>query len=71
MILSREVFFAGIACFLITGLVTGSKTGQEMDNRIYAGLLGKYAKNDLGDYKGFKNEEVRLDQYLKINNWMK
>ena len=71
MILSREVLFAGVACFLITCLVTGSRAAQEMDNRIYAGLLGKHVKNGLVDYQGFKNEEVRLDQYLKINNWMK
>lgn len=66
MILSREVLFAGVACFLITGLVTGSKAAQEMDNRIYAGLLGKYVKNGLVNYHGFKNEEAKLDQYLKV-----
>lgn len=66
MILSREVLFAGVACFLIMGLVTGSKAAQEMDNRIYAELLGKYVKNGLVDYRGFKNEETKLDQYLKV-----
>ena len=66
MILSREVLFAGVACFLIMGLVTGSKAAQEIDNRIYAGLLGKYVKNGLVDYQGFKNEEAKLDQYLKV-----
>lgn len=66
MILSREVLFAGVACFFITSLVTGSKAAQEMDNRIYAGLLGKYVKNGLVDYQGFKNKEAKLDQYLKV-----
>ncbi|MCJ7686762.1 MAG: DUF547 domain-containing protein [Desulfobacteraceae bacterium] len=66
MILTREVLFAGVACFLITGLVTGSRAAQEVDNRIYAELLGKYVKNGLVNYQGFKNEEAKLDQYLKV-----
>jgi len=66
IILTREVLFAGVACFLIMGLVTGSEAAQEIDNRIYAGLLGKYVKNGLVDYQGFKNEDAKLDQYLKV-----
>ena len=66
MIISREILFAGVACFLIMGLVTGSEAAQAVDNRIYAGLLGKYVKNGLVDYQGFKDEETKLDQYLKV-----
>lgn len=48
------LFVAVLSCFSVTGLVTGSRAAQEMDNRIYAGLLGKYVKNGLVDYQGCK-----------------
>jgi len=60
------LFVTVLLCFFITGLVTGSRAARKMDNRIYAGLLGKYVRNGLVDYQGFKNEEAKLDQYLKI-----
>ena len=60
------LFVTALSCFSITGLITGSRAAQEMDNRIYAGLLGKYVKNGLVDYQGFKNEEAKLDQCLKV-----
>ena len=63
----RHLFFVIVlSCFSIMGLVTGSRAAQEMDNLIYAELLGKYVKNGLVDYQGFKNEEAKLDQYLKV-----
>ncbi len=37
-----------------------------VDNTIYAGLLRKYVKNGVVDYRGFKSEELRLDAYLQI-----
>jgi len=60
------LFVTLLSYFSIMGLVTESRTAQEMDNRIYAELLEKYVKNGLVDYQGFKNEEARLDQYLKV-----
>jgi len=60
------LFVTVLLCFFITGLVTGSRAARKMDNRIYAGLLEKYVRNGLVDYQGFKNEEAKLDQYLKI-----
>ena len=63
----RHIFFTTVlSCFFIVGLVKESRADQEMDNRIYAELLGKYVKNGLVDYQGFKAEEARLDQYLKV-----
>ncbi len=59
------LFVTVLSCFFITGLITGTRAAQEMDNRIYAGLLGKYVRNGLVDYQGFKKEEAELDQYLK------
>ena len=60
------LFVTVLSYFSVMGLVTGSKAAQEMDNRIYAELLGKYVKNGLVDYQGFKNEEARLDRYLRV-----
>ena len=37
-----------------------------VDHEIWAELLGKYVKAEGVDYTGFKSEESRLDQYLKI-----
>lgn len=48
------------------GLVTYSWSSETVDNSIYADLLSKYVKDGVVDYKGFKNEETKLDQYLKV-----
>jgi hypothetical protein len=37
-----------------------------VDNSIYAELLTKYVANGHVDYAGFKRDEARLDQYLKL-----
>ena len=37
-----------------------------VDNSIYSILLGKYVKNGHVDYQGFKAEEEKLNQYLKV-----
>jgi len=48
------------------GLVTYSWSSETVDNSIYADLLNKYEKNGVVDYQGFKNEETKLDRYLKV-----
>lgn len=48
------------------GLVTRGWSSATVDQSLYAGLLKKYVKEGVVDYKGFKNEEARLDQYLKV-----
>jgi hypothetical protein len=48
------------------GLVTRGWSSAAVDQSLYAGLLKKYVKEGVVDYKGFKNEEAKLDQYLKI-----
>jgi hypothetical protein len=37
-----------------------------VDHSIYAGLLEKYVMAGVVDYQGFKNDESRLDKYLKV-----
>jgi hypothetical protein len=37
-----------------------------VDHSLYADLLNKYVKDGVVNYQGFKNEEKRLDEYLKV-----
>ncbi|MCG2777519.1 MAG: DUF547 domain-containing protein [Desulfobacterales bacterium] len=60
------LFLSTLLFFLITALVTTARSVQVVDNSIYAGLIGKYVKDGVVDYEGFKSEEVKLDQYLKV-----
>ncbi|MFC1814726.1 DUF547 domain-containing protein [Thermodesulfobacteriota bacterium] len=55
-------------CFFngLIGLLSPVGSIAEVDHGIYAGLLEKYVKSGGVDYKGLKNEETRLDKYLKI-----
>ena len=54
--------------FLFSGLIFVQHGVAEtiVDNSIYAHLLEKYVKNGVVDYQGFKGEEKKLDEYLKI-----
>jgi len=47
-------------------LVKPGWSGTTVDHSIYATLLEKYVKNDRVNYRGFKSEEAKLDQYLKV-----
>ncbi|WP_027357844.1 DUF547 domain-containing protein [Desulforegula conservatrix] len=42
-----------------------SNQKASVDHSIYAELLGKHVKNGVVSYKNFKNDEARLDEYLK------
>jgi len=61
-----EVCVGALLCFLIMGLATTALAAQGVDHSLYAGLIEKYVKNSVVDYQGFKNNEAKLDQYLKI-----
>ncbi len=39
---------------------------ETVDHSIYADLLKNHVKDGMVDYKGFKNDEAKLDQYLKV-----
>ncbi|MBW2590490.1 MAG: DUF547 domain-containing protein [Deltaproteobacteria bacterium] len=47
-------------------LVKQSLSQIIVDHSIYATLLEKYVKQGQVDYQGFKAEEAKLDQYLKV-----
>ena len=54
-----------IAAALI-GTDLPAATTTAVDHGIFAELLAKYVKNGVVSYAGFKSEEARLDQYLKV-----
>jgi hypothetical protein len=49
----------------VLGPATQSRAAT-VNHEIWADLLGKYITPDGVDYTGFKKEEKRLDQYLKV-----
>jgi hypothetical protein len=60
------IFISALLCFLIAGVVTSGWSTQAVDNSIYADLLGKYVKDGVVDYEGLKNDEDKLNRYLKV-----
>ncbi len=55
--------------FLLFGplsLVKPCWSGTTVDHSIYAALLEKYVKKGQVDYRGFKSEKAKLDQYLIV-----
>jgi hypothetical protein len=53
---------------LVAGILgsPGPSPASTVNHEIWADLLGKYVKPGGVDYSGFKAEEDRLDQYLKV-----
>jgi hypothetical protein len=67
--MNTRYFFA--FCLLISLLLGIFSPSQKtaaatVDHEIWAELLGKYVKPGGVDYTGFKSEEGKLDQYLKV-----
>lgn len=60
----------GIVLFILAVLMMAGpgsgRAGEGVDHRIYRALLKKYVKDGVVDYQGFKNEQGRLDAYLKV-----
>jgi len=55
-------FFSGLLLSTVSPVVAGNT----VDNGIYAELLAKHVKSGVVNYAGFKADEARLDQYLKV-----
>jgi hypothetical protein len=60
--------FAVISIYLISAdsLLPVARANPTVDHSIYSELLKKYVKNGKVNYTGFKAEEAKLDNYLKI-----
>ena len=56
----------GVLLGLLFLFPQGPRCAEEVDHSIYAELLQKYVKKGVVDYQGFKNEEGKLDAYLKV-----
>lgn len=52
--------------FLLLTLPGLSWAMDSVDNALYADLLKKYVQDGVVNYQGFKNEEKKLDEYLKV-----
>ena len=65
----KRFIFVIVTLFLLCGplnIVTPDVSGSTVDHGIYATLLEKYVKQGQVDYRGFKTDEAKLDQYLKV-----
>ena len=61
-----SVFLTALSFFFMTGPVSTGWASVTVDNSLYAQLLKEYVNEGVVDYQGFKNEESKLDQYLKV-----
>ena len=60
---SGIVFITFILWFFCSGTI---QAFTEVDNSIWSGLLSKYVREGAVDYHGFKGDEGRLDEYLRM-----
>ena len=49
-----------------TGFLAPDWSNAMVDYTLYVELLEKYVQNGAVNYQGFKNEEAKLDRYLKV-----
>lgn len=61
----RVVLWVGIFCGALN-ILFPKWSDAEVDHALYVELLEKYVENGMVDYQGFKNEEAKLDRYLKV-----
>lgn len=64
---TEKITLSVLLIVVLTGLITLPAFSQTpVDNSLYAALLKKHVKNGLVDYRGFKEDEAQLDQYLQV-----
>ena len=59
------LIFISTLCIL-SNLAPPGWSKAAVDNSIYEELLKRYVKNGVVDYRGFKKEEGKLDEYLQV-----
>jgi len=62
----RGLKIATACLVLLLGVVFPARSAKSFDHGLYGLLLSKYVKGDVVDYRGLKDEEERLDRYLKM-----
>ena len=60
------LFMGALWCFLIPWPGMAAQASRVVDHSLYGELLQKYVNKGVVDYRGFKQEEKTLDQYLKV-----
>ncbi|UCD86741.1 MAG: DUF547 domain-containing protein [Desulfobacterales bacterium] len=63
---SRFFVYFFVSFSLVLSLPRLSWPAETVDHTWYADLLKKYVKDGVVNYQGFKDEENRLDAYLKV-----
>lgn len=64
-LVTRVVLWISFLCGA-AGFTAPGWSSVSVDHTFYADLLQKYVQNGVVDYQGFKDEEAKLDQYLKV-----
>lgn len=64
-LVARVVLWISFLCGA-AGFTAPGWSSVSVDHALYADLLQKYVQNGVVDYQGFKDEEAKLDQYLKV-----
>jgi len=62
----HRFLFCLLSCFFLLSLPGASWSTEQVDHSLFGELLAKYVKHGMVDYEGFKDEEAKLDQYLKV-----
>ena len=62
----RAIFIFILGLCILSNLAATGWSKAIVDHSLYSELLNKYVKDGVVDYRGFKNEEPLLDQYLEV-----
>lgn len=62
----RVIAFCFLSVLFSLSLPGVCRPTETADHSLYGDLLEKYVKQGIVDYQGFKNEESKLDAYLKV-----
>lgn len=58
--------FCLVLCLLSLRFPGTSWSMDKVDHSLYADLLSRYVKDGVVDYRGFQEEEKKIDRYLKV-----
>jgi len=62
----RSILKIFLTLCIFSNLAPSGWSEASVDSRLYGELLIKYVKKGVVDYQGFKNEETKLDEYLRV-----
>ena len=62
----KSILIFILISYILSVLASPGWAGAAVDHSLYGELLKRYVKNGVVDYRGFKNEEDKLDEYLEV-----